>query len=221
MDVEEIVAAVRAGIFSTRDLVRISCALAGRGKNTTSVLGQYGEQLVATAYGGKTGNFSQKGYDVITADGEKLQVKTFTTGRRPGVIRSFVYNVVTVEIDPDTASVVSARLYRAADLWEVFYTTYQVKYHDKPFGGRDIQREDRFDRGWSIGSGVEPTEVTDKFLGIEVLSIWLLCCPACRSCSIAHQLVRQVGLPETVEALGRFEDFFLLAWDRLREGLRE
>jgi hypothetical protein len=75
--------------------------------------------------------------------------------------------VVTVEIDPDTASVVSARRYRAADLWEVFSAKYQDTYRDKPFGGRDIQREDRFDRGWSISTGVKFTDVTSKFSTLE------------------------------------------------------
>jgi hypothetical protein len=83
--------------------------LARHGKNTTSVLGQYGEEL---------------------------QVKTYTIGRRPGNIRSFIYDVVTVEIDPDTACVVSARRYR-------------------------------FDRGWTIGSKVKFTEVTNKFSALE------------------------------------------------------
>jgi hypothetical protein len=84
VDVDEIVAAVRHGRFSTRDLVRISCALARHGKNTASVVGQHGEKLVAAAYGGETGSFAQKGFDVRTADGEALQVKTYTTGRQPG-----------------------------------------------------------------------------------------------------------------------------------------
>lgn len=70
--VELIVAAIREGKLSTRDLVLINYALAERGKNTTSVLGQHGEELVAAAYKEAIGSFDQKGYDVVTATGEHL-----------------------------------------------------------------------------------------------------------------------------------------------------
>jgi hypothetical protein len=73
---DQIVTAIRDGQLSTRDLVLISYALAARGANTTSVLGQYGEELVAAAYDGTIGSFDQKGYDVLTETGEQLQVKT-------------------------------------------------------------------------------------------------------------------------------------------------
>jgi hypothetical protein len=46
MGVDEIVAAIRVGHLSTRDLVRISYALAELGTNTTSIMGQFGEELV-------------------------------------------------------------------------------------------------------------------------------------------------------------------------------
>lgn len=169
MKVDEIVAAIRAGDLSTRDLVRISYALAQRGTNTTSVLGQYGEELVAAAYGGTIGNFDQKGYDVVTADGELLQVKTYTTGKRPGVIRSFVYDVVTVEIDPTTADVVSARRYQAADLYEAFRAKWEDKYRhiNNSFAAWGGQPGDRYDRGWSIGSAVPFTDVTHLFPVLE------------------------------------------------------
>jgi hypothetical protein len=52
MEVDEIVTAIRTGRLSTQDLVRINYALAQRSTNTTSVLGQYGEELVAAAYRG-------------------------------------------------------------------------------------------------------------------------------------------------------------------------
>jgi hypothetical protein len=127
-DTERIVAAIREGDLSTRDLVLISFALAARGANTTSVLGQYGEELVAAAYRGTIGSFDQKGYDVLTDSGERLQVKTYTKGRRAGAIRSFGFDVITVEIDPSDAAVVSARRYIAGDLFAQFRSKWESKY---------------------------------------------------------------------------------------------
>jgi hypothetical protein len=160
---DRIVAAIREGDLSTRDLVLISYALAQRGANTTSVLGQYGEELVAAAYGGSIGSFDQKGYDVVTASGELLQVKTYTKGRRPGVIRSFGYDVIAVEIDPATAAVVTGRRYLAADLFMGFHAKWESKYRHingsyAAWGGGPT---DRYDRGWTIGSGVPYTDVTN------------------------------------------------------------
>lgn len=123
-----IVAAIREGDLSTRGLVLISYALAARGADTTSVLGQYGEELVVAAYGGEIESFDQKGYDVATASGERLQVKTDTKGRRAGVIRSFAYDVITVEIDPSNGAVANARRYLATDLFA----------HSLPGGSRNI-----------------------------------------------------------------------------------
>lgn len=162
-ETDRIVAAIRDGDLSTRDLVRISYALAERGANTTSVLGQYGEELVAAAFGGTIGSFDQKGYDVVTDSGECLQVKTYTKGRRPGVIRSFGYDVLTVEVDPTTAGVVRARRYLAADVHARFTAKWESKYrHINPsfaaWGGRPT---DRYDRGWTIGSDVPYTDVTE------------------------------------------------------------
>jgi hypothetical protein len=76
---DRIVAALRDG-----DLVLVSCALAERGTRTTPVLGQCGEELVAAAYGGTIGSFDKTGYDLVTASGEFLQVKSYTKGRRRG-----------------------------------------------------------------------------------------------------------------------------------------
>lgn len=159
MNAEQIAAAIRAGNLSTRDLVRIAYALAERGKNTTSVLGQYGEELVAAAYGGTVVTFDQKGYDVATATGEQLQVKTYTTGRSPGVIRSFAYDVVTVAVRPETAGVAMARRYSAADLLREFTAKWTGKYRDLGHGWGG-QPEDRFERGWTIGSAVPYENVT-------------------------------------------------------------
>jgi hypothetical protein len=162
---DHIISAIRDGDLSTRDLVLISCALAGRGTNTTSVLGQYGEELVAVAYNGTRGPFHQKGYDVVTASGEHLQVKTYTKGRRPGVIRSFAYDVITLEVDPATANVVKAKRYSADKLFAAFSAKWETKYRHindsfAAFGGR---REDRFERGWTIGSDVPFTDITHLF----------------------------------------------------------
>lgn len=167
MGVDEIVAAIRGGQLSPRDLVRISYALAELGTNTTSILGQYGEELVAKAYGGTTGNFGQKGYDVVTADGKELQVKTFTTGKRPGVIRMFAYDVVTVKIDPATGDVVAAHQYTAGDLYTAFSAKWNDIYQYKPFGKWGGNPEDRFERGWTIGSAVKSTDVTHLFSALQ------------------------------------------------------
>lgn len=115
--------------------------------------------MVAAAYGGTVGSFDQRGYDVLTPAGERLQVKTFTVGRRPGNIRSFIYDVVTVAIRPDTATVAEARRYRATDLHAVFSAKWSDKYRDlgHAWGG---QPGDRFERGWTIGSGVPYDDVT-------------------------------------------------------------
>lgn len=173
MDVEQIVAAIRVGSLSTRDLVRITYALAERGKNTTSVLGQYGEELVAAAYGGVVGGFDQKGYDVVTATGEQLQVKTYTVGRRAGVIRSFAYDVITVAVEPHTADVTEGRRYRAADLHAAFTAKWTDKYRhiNAGFASWGGQPEDRFERGWTIGSGVPYQDVT-SLLAAAVGSVW-------------------------------------------------
>jgi hypothetical protein len=162
---DRIVAAIRDGDLTTQDLVLISCALAERGTNTTSVLGQYGEELVAAAYGGTIESFDQKGYDVVTSSGELLQVKTHTKGRRPGVIRSFGYDVITVEIDPATATVVRARRYIAADLYAEFRAKWESNYRhvNDSFAAWGGGPTDRYDRGWTIGSGVPFADVTNVF----------------------------------------------------------
>lgn len=125
---KDIVAAIADGELTTRELVLISYALAKRGSNTTSIVGQYGEELVAAPYGGTIGSFEQKGYDFETPTGERLQVKTYTKGLRPGVIRSFAYDVVTVEVDPATATVLRARRYAAAVLHAEFRIKWETKY---------------------------------------------------------------------------------------------
>jgi len=169
MDVDDIVATIRDGDFSTRDLVRISCALAKRGTNTTSMLGQYGEKLVAAAYGGTICSFDQKGYDVDAPIG-KLQVKTYTSGNRPGVIRTFAYDVITLKIDPTTADVVSAWRYDADELYKEFYAAWdnKLRHINKVFAAFSGRQEDRFERGWSIGTTVHFTDVTHLFSGLEV-----------------------------------------------------
>jgi hypothetical protein len=166
---DAIVTAIRDGDLSTRDLVLISYALAARGTNTTSVLGQYGEELVAAAYNGKIESFDQKGYDVLTATDERLQVKTYTKGLRPGSIRSFAYDVIAVEVDPEAATVMKAKRYSAHDLYNAFYAKWDSKYrHINPsFAAWGGTPEDRYDRGWTIGSGVPFTDVTHLFVTAE------------------------------------------------------
>lgn len=162
---DDIVSAIRDGDLSTRDLVLISCALADRGTNTTSVLGQYGEELVAAAYNGTRVSFDQKGYDVVSAAGEHLQVKTYTTGRRPGVIRSFAYDVITVEVDRATANVVKAKRYSADKLFAAFRAKWETKYRhiNASFAAWGGSLEDRFERGWTIGSDVLFIDITHMF----------------------------------------------------------
>jgi hypothetical protein len=129
------------------------------------VLGQYGEELVAAAYNGTRGSFDQKGYDVVTASGEYLQVKTYTTGRRPGVIRSFAYDVITLEVAPATANVVKAKRYSADKLFTAFRAKWETKYRhiNDSFAAWGGRREDRFERGWTIGSDVLFTDITHLF----------------------------------------------------------
>lgn len=43
---------------------------------TKNIVGDYAEDLVAKVYGGKHAPNSQKGYDVLTAEGKRIQVKT-------------------------------------------------------------------------------------------------------------------------------------------------
>ena len=119
------------------------------------MLGQYGEELVAAAYNGTRGSFDQKGYDVITASREHLQVKTCTKGRRPGAIRSFAYDVITLEVDPATANVVKAKRYSADKLFAVFHGKWETKYRhiNASFAAWGGRREDRFERGWTMIRG--------------------------------------------------------------------
>lgn len=165
MDVSDICEAIRAGELSKQDLVLINYALAARGANTTSILGQYGEELVAAAFSGKIERFDQKGYDVITDTGDKLQVKTYTKGRAPGSIRSFAFDVITVEVDPSTAEVLLARRYSRDDLFSVFQDKWHTKYRhlNTTFAAWGGTPEDRFDRGWRIGATVPWTDETHRF----------------------------------------------------------
>ncbi|RYF50432.1 MAG: hypothetical protein EOO27_31775 [Comamonadaceae bacterium] len=126
-------------------------------------MGQYGEELVARAFSGDVvSNFAQKAYDVVTPEHGNLQVKTYSTGKRAGSIRSFEFDVVTVCVKPSTASVVSARLFGAADLFEEFRRRYASKYAGRGFSWNGRQ-DGRFDRGWSISPVVPYLDVTDRF----------------------------------------------------------
>lgn len=166
LDAEAVIAALHAGEWSTADLVRISHAVARRGKNTTSILGQYGEELVAAAFGGTVAAFHQKSFDVRTPDHGDLQVKTYSVGKRAGVIRSFTHDVVVVEIEPATASVRSARRYSADVLFAEFRYRHKHKYAalGLAWGGR---REDRFERGWTIPASVQSEDVTERLKAVE------------------------------------------------------
>lgn len=167
LDADAIIASLRTGAWTTADLVRIAHALAQHGKNTTSILGQFGEELVAKAFDGTVAPFHQKAFDVRTPKHGDLQVKTFSVGKRAGNIRSFTHDVVTIEIDPATASVRSAKLYAADDLYAGFKRLFDGKYAaiGMTWGGR---QQDRFERGWTIPSvGVPFTDVTDRFRPTE------------------------------------------------------
>ncbi len=52
--------------LATRDVIRTN----------NNPLGDIAELVVASHFGGKRGSFSQPGWDVITPDGEKVQVKS-------------------------------------------------------------------------------------------------------------------------------------------------
>lgn len=165
--VDELVNAIERGAWRTRDLVRLSHALAQRGANTTSILGQYGEELVARAFEGTVAsNFAQKAYDVETPEHGQLQVKTYSTGKRAGSIRSFEFDVVTVCVNPQTASVISARHFSAADLYNEFRIRHAATYAQRGlyWNGR---QDGRFDRGWTIASSVPYVDVTDRLRGAE------------------------------------------------------
>ncbi|MGJ7441042.1 hypothetical protein [Aquipuribacter sp. MA13-6] len=160
---DEVIEAIAAGAWQTADLVRLAHAVASRGINTTSILGQYGEELVARAFGGHVEGFDTKAYDARTPSDGDLQVKTFSRGKRPGNIRSFTHDVITLEIDPATASVVRARRYAAAELYESFGRKHREKYETigHPWGGAQT---DRFERGWTIGRDVPFLDVTELFV---------------------------------------------------------
>lgn len=161
-EVDAVIAAVNSGKWSTADLVRLAHAVGAFGKNGTSVLGQYGEELVARAFVGSVAGFDTKAYDVRTPYDGDLQVKTFSVGRRPGNIRSFTHDVVAVEIDPATARVVSARRYAAADLFAAFRVKYTDKYAGLGMAWGGAQA-DRFERGWTIPPGLRSTDITHMF----------------------------------------------------------
>lgn len=162
---DSIIAAIERNNWRTADLVRIAHAVAQLGKNTTSILGQYGEELVAEAFGGTVATFDQKAYDVRTPDHGDLQVKTYSVGKRAGAIRSLTHDVVTVEIDPATAAVRKAKLYKAEDLFAKFRALHAEKYagFGLAWGGT---QSDRFERGWTIPSGIPFTDVSDRFQAV-------------------------------------------------------
>jgi hypothetical protein len=158
---DKIIAALGVGTWSTADLVRIAHAVAWCGTNTTAVLGQYGEELVARAFEGTIAPFDQKAYDVSTPEHGDLQVKTYSLGKRPGAIRSFAHDVIVLQVEPTSARVRSAKRYRAADLYAVFRDAYESKFASKwAWGGNPA---DRFERGWHITVGVPSEDVTSRF----------------------------------------------------------
>ena len=101
-EVDAVINTISSGRWLTAELVRLAHAINALGKNGTSVLGQYGEELVAAAFGGTVAGFDTKAYDVNTPLDGDLQVKTFSRGKRPGNIRSFTHDVIALEIDPIT-----------------------------------------------------------------------------------------------------------------------
>lgn len=159
---DEIISALRSGAWETVDLVRIAHAVGQFGKNGTSVLGQYGEELVAKAFGGTVASFDQKAFDVRTPKHGDLQVKTYSVGKRPGAIRSLTHDVVTLAIDPSTAKVVSAKVFRADDLFAAFKEKYDAKYAGLGFAWGGNQA-DRFERGWTIAPSTPATDITARF----------------------------------------------------------
>ena len=93
-------------------------------------------------------------------------MKTCTPGRRPGVIRSFAYDVITLEMHPATANVVKARRYSTDKLFAAFRAKWETKYRhiNGSFAASGGSREDRLERGWTIGPDVLFTDIAHLFL---------------------------------------------------------
>ncbi len=107
--------------LSVRDLLRLSAQLltelADRGviRSRNAPAGDLGEFLVSVAYGGKLAPRSAKSWDVLAADGGRLQVKTrLVDPQRPGTayfspFRSFDFDrCVFVRLDVFSYEVLSA-----------------------------------------------------------------------------------------------------------------
>lgn len=74
-------------------------------RTNNNPVGNIAEAIVAAHVGGERGSFSQRGWDVLTADGERIQVKALRqTGRRRNLspIRDREYDsVIVVVFDED------------------------------------------------------------------------------------------------------------------------
>ncbi|MGI8880641.1 MAG: hypothetical protein ACR2KJ_09085 [Jatrophihabitans sp.] len=77
--------------------------------------------------------------------------------------------MITVEIDSTTGAVVNARRYQAADLYAAFSNKWESKYRyiNSTFAAWGGKPADRYDRGWTIGSGVSYIDVTDLLVAAE------------------------------------------------------
>jgi hypothetical protein len=69
--------------------------------------------------------------DTIEADHGRLEARLRpmrALKRSARCESSFAYDVITVEVDPSTATVVMAERYSAADLYAEFRATWELKY---------------------------------------------------------------------------------------------
>lgn len=169
MEVDEIVAAVRDGNFPHG----IWSALVAHWRNAVATLRLSWVStarnwlLPPTAAGSAASIRRAMTWSRLMARNCKSRRTQPATGSASYV--SFAYDVVTVEINPATATVVSTRRYRATDLYAEFSAKWKDKYRhvNSSFASWGGQPEDRFDRGWSIGSAVPFTDVTHLFRSLK------------------------------------------------------
>lgn len=126
--------------------------------------GDIAEAIVAAHYGGERGSFSEKGWDVKTTDGERVQVKAIrvtveNSGRRRNLspIRDADYDTVVVVILDDGFRVTEGLRFSRAVVEELFphreyingrVITLTRKLQDHP----DVERVDLSDAYTRLGA---------------------------------------------------------------------
>ena len=150
---------------STRELLGDFAALMrelrSRGviRTNNNPIGDIAEAIVAEYYGGTRGGFSQAGWDVITPDGERLQVKairlTASNPRRSNLspIRDANYDAVIV--------VVFDEEYRVTEGLRIERETVEALFAHRDYvNGRVIRVSDALRQE----PGVQRLEITDALL---------------------------------------------------------